>query len=107
MVGERRGLSWKVIERIAVLKDLEGCLQKEDQYEKLSNVKAILNAYRSQTLDWTGLITYWSKGVQLCEPRPFDWDEFEAINQKHDGYIRTFGLKGYVNVPLIYSVRSS
>ncbi|KAJ5974597.1 hypothetical protein N7481_011807, partial [Penicillium waksmanii] len=92
-VGEQEGLSWKVIERITVLKDLEDCLQKEDQYEQLSNVQAILNAYRSQTLDWTGLVTYWSKGAQLCEPRPFDWDEFEAINQKHDGY-KDFWVEG-------------
>ncbi|KAJ5407686.1 hypothetical protein N7509_001569, partial [Penicillium cosmopolitanum] len=92
-VGEREDLSWKVIERVTVLKDLEGCLQKEDQYEQLSNVQAILKAYRSRALDWTGLVTYWSKGVQLCEPRLFDWDEFEAINQKHDGY-KDFWVEG-------------
>ncbi|KAJ5983909.1 hypothetical protein N7481_006008, partial [Penicillium waksmanii] len=33
-----------------------------------------------------GLVTCWSKGVKLSEPRPFDWDEFEAINRKHDGH---------------------
>ncbi|KAJ5640183.1 uncharacterized protein N7484_008045, partial [Penicillium longicatenatum] len=38
-------------------------------------------------LHLTGLVTYWSHGDQLCQPRPFNWEEFDAINDAHEGYV--------------------
>lgn len=80
------GLSWNVALRLNTLEGIREHLREGgDQYDQLANVEALIEAYRSGRLDWTGLVTYWSKGVQLCQPRPFDWDEFEAINKKHNG----------------------
>jgi hypothetical protein len=64
-------------------KDLE---RGTDENKQIPNIKAILKAYRTLQLDWnSGLVTYWSNGVQICQPRPFDWDEFEAINLVYNG----------------------
>lgn len=57
---------------------------KQRKARQLENIKAVIRAYKKGRLDWReGYVTYWSKGKQLCKPRPFDWDEFEAI---YDGY---------------------
>ncbi|KAJ5366491.1 hypothetical protein N7541_000432 [Penicillium brevicompactum] len=87
--------------------------KQENDYEKdlsstrgplkqVRNINSILEAYRSKKLIWTpGSITYWSNGVQICEPRAFDWDEFETINSKYqkDGTFWTEGLKLAIRVP--------
>ncbi|CAG8948052.1 unnamed protein product [Penicillium salamii] len=67
-----------------------------DEFEHLPNVKAILNAYRTRKLDWYGhnLVTYWSYGKQLCEPRPLHWAECEALASKHKGN-KSFWVEGY------------
>lgn len=67
----------------------------DDRLEHLPNVKAILNAYRTRKLDWYGhdLVTYWSYGKQLCEPRPLHWAEFEALASKHEG-TKSFWVEG-------------
>jgi hypothetical protein len=68
--------------------------QDEDSTEQRRNIRAILQAYRSKKLVWyPKLVTYWPNGQQLCEPRPFDWDEFEVINHAHGGH-KGFGGKG-------------
>lgn len=80
------GLSWDVVQRLDTLEGILGHLRESgDEFDQSANVEALIKAYRSGQLEWTGLVTYWSKGVQLCQPRPFDWDEFEAINRKHKG----------------------
>lgn len=56
------------------------------------NIKAVMHAYRFEGLELTGLVTYWVKGKQLCMPRPFNWDEFEAIYKKCDS--RNFWVEG-------------
>jgi hypothetical protein len=61
--------------------------QDEDSTEQLPNITANLQAYRSKKLvRYPKLVTYWSNGEQLCEQRPFDWDEFEVLNQAHGGH---------------------
>lgn len=65
-----------------------------DKNSQIPNIQAILQAYRSKSLTWTdGLVTYWAKGKKLCEPRPFDWDEFEAINSANGGH-KSFWVEG-------------
>ncbi|KAJ5691537.1 hypothetical protein N7488_012272 [Penicillium malachiteum] len=79
--SESQDLSESAIKRIASLRETELGLQEKGNTSQLVNVQAILAAYRSKALDWTaGLVTYWSGGQQLCQPRPFSWDEFEVIN---------------------------
>ncbi|KAJ5290890.1 hypothetical protein N7478_000141 [Penicillium angulare] len=41
-----------------------------------------------------GLVTYWSRGTQISQPRPFDWDECLAINNHHNG-TTSFWVEGY------------
>ncbi|KAJ5938750.1 hypothetical protein N7466_001884 [Penicillium verhagenii] len=84
------GKSWNVVQRIEMLEIMQKYLEGTkdgDEYQQLANVKALLEAYKSGQLDWNapGLVTYWSHGVQLCQPRPHDWDEFLEVNREHDG----------------------
>jgi hypothetical protein len=83
-------LSWPVVQRLEVLaKTLEWLVKEDekDEYQQVDNVKAIIKAYKDKTLDWNPeLVTYWSKGAQLCEPRPFKMDEFMHINVKYEGH---------------------
>ncbi|KAJ5699041.1 hypothetical protein N7462_001046 [Penicillium macrosclerotiorum] len=86
--------SWDVVERIDRLHQIQEEIEKQgDGYEQIPNVRSILTAYQSGELDWTGLVTYWSHGNQISQPRPFDWDEFEAINKKYEGS-KSFWVEG-------------
>ncbi|KAJ5100541.1 hypothetical protein N7456_006593 [Penicillium angulare] len=61
---------------------------------QLPNIRAVIDAYYARKLEWTpGLVTYWSRGKQLCEPRQYNWDEFEAIYKKHNGH-ESFWVEG-------------
>lgn len=93
--AEKGNYSEDVLERINTLKIIEKSLETEkDKYNQLPDVKALLHAYRTHKLDWHGgLVTYWSHGKQLCEPRPHHWAEVEAINQKHKGW-ESFWVEG-------------
>lgn len=78
--------SLDVLRRLEILREMEIELQGSDNFNQLPNVLALLQAYRGGMLDWNiGLVTYWFEGVQLCEPRPFSWDEFEVLNAHHSG----------------------
>ena len=78
--SEPRGLSLQVVQRLDSLKRIEKDLEKEDKYGQLVNVQAVMHAYRSAQLGWNPrLVTYWTDGRQICQPRPFSWDEFHEI----------------------------
>ncbi|KAJ5116149.1 hypothetical protein N7456_000497 [Penicillium angulare] len=87
--GEPLNLGLDVYERINALEMIRYSFEEgkyDDTYEQLPNVKSLLAAYRSKDLTWLpGLVTYWSKGKRLCEPRPLDWDEFEALSRASNG----------------------
>ncbi|KAJ5462266.1 hypothetical protein N7530_010471 [Penicillium desertorum] len=86
MAAEPVGLSWPVVLRLDTLTTMLESLRENDECDLVGNVTNIMAAYRSGNLRWTpGLVTYWSKGVQLCQPRAFKWDEFDFISAKHDG----------------------
>ncbi|KAJ5548316.1 hypothetical protein N7513_005550 [Penicillium frequentans] len=68
--------------------------QDEPEGLGIRNIRAILKAYREGNLDLNGLITYWSHGDRLCQPRPFNWEEFDAINDAHEGHVG-FWVEGY------------
>lgn len=64
-----------------MLKDIQ---KSEGLRHQLRNIQELINAYSSCRLDWReGVVTYWSNGYQLCQPRPFDWDEQEAMSRDH------------------------
>lgn len=92
---EPAGLSWPVVQRLDTLKGIhEHILSENDQYEVVGNVTNIIAAYRLGQLRWNpGLGTYQSKGVQLCQPRPFRWDEINLIDAKHQGH-KGFWVEG-------------
>jgi hypothetical protein len=83
-------LSWPVVQRVETLEKILKWLPKEDpedEWQQLENLKALMKAYKDKSLDWTpGLVTYWSKGFKLCEPRPWEDEEFMHINVKHKGH---------------------
>jgi hypothetical protein len=82
------GLSMDVIRRLDYLIEMgEQLVNTPDPSGFIPNIKAIINAYRTRRLEWNeGLVTYWSKGKQLCEPRPFHYGEFLDVNKQHDGH---------------------
>lgn len=83
---EDSALSEAVVQRLESLDSLwESIFKAGDRFEQLVNIEAVMDAYRSGELQWNGLVTYWSFGSQLCQPRPFNWDEFEAINERYEG----------------------
>lgn len=88
MMAKEPGLSWTVVQRLDELQTILDWLQEEGaEYKLEGNVTAIMAAYRSKQLDLIpGLVTYWSYGEQLCQPRPFKSDEFLRINREHDGH---------------------
>lgn len=94
------GLSWEVVQRLASLERIKAHLEKiEDPDDEIENINAIMKQYKSGDLTWNReLVTYWSKGNQLCQPRLFDWDEFEAINAKHQGH-KSFWVEGVSHAP--------
>jgi hypothetical protein len=95
MQGEPKGLSRATYERIDTLKFIKKAIDggHDPLFEK-DNVDAILRAYRTGQLEWIpDLVTYWSNGKQLCEPRRFDWDEFEVINEANAGH-KSFWVEG-------------
>ncbi|KAJ6020462.1 hypothetical protein N7540_005966 [Penicillium herquei] len=68
---------------------------RERKARQQENIKAVMLGYLSGNLEWMeGYVTYWSKGKQLCQPRLFDWDEFEAIYDRVDGN-SSFWTEGY------------
>lgn len=92
---ERTDLETNSYKRIDTLEMILAARKADgDKYGQIDNIQAILKAYRSKSLSWTeGLVTYWAKGKKLCEPRPFDWDEFEAINSANGGH-KSFWVEG-------------
>ncbi|KAJ5729658.1 uncharacterized protein N7483_004166 [Penicillium malachiteum] len=92
--GNWNGLPIEVVERLEGLNSIRQALEKKDEYEQLPNVIAIMEAYTSRKIRLCGLVTYWSKGVQLCQPRPFSWDECVALNMHHQGS-KGFWVEGY------------
>ena len=83
--SEPEGLSWEIVQRLDCLKKLEGSLEEEEYNDdNLSNVKAIMNAYRSRKLNWDGdSVTYWSNGELITGPKKLDMEELYALNAKH------------------------
>ncbi|KAJ5627021.1 hypothetical protein N7528_004448 [Penicillium herquei] len=89
-----KGLSWNVLQRLESLEFLQGKLELDDPLEQLTNVKSISEAYKYNQLEINDLVTYWSHGTQISQPRPFDWDELMAINTHYEGS-KGFWVEGY------------
>ncbi|KAJ5169197.1 uncharacterized protein N7482_004791 [Penicillium canariense] len=91
------GLSWAVIQRLEDLKGIRDWLEEEgDHLELKPIVEALMVAYKDGNLDiYTdlGLVTYWSKGKQISQPRPFDLQEYQAIAHEFRGD-RAFWVEG-------------
>ncbi|KAJ5716165.1 hypothetical protein N7493_008076, partial [Penicillium malachiteum] len=80
-----KGLSWNVLQRLESLEFLQRKLEVDDPNKQLANVKSIAEAYKSNQLGFNDLVTYWSHGTQISQPRPFNWDELLAINTHYEG----------------------
>ncbi|KAJ6086561.1 hypothetical protein N7467_005475 [Penicillium canescens] len=77
-----------VLKRLCTLKrTLKNLQGGKDEYKLISTVKAIITAYENKTLDWyDGLVTYWSHGTQLSQPRTFIAEEHQEIGKHYNGY---------------------
>ncbi|KAJ5732019.1 hypothetical protein N7493_003500 [Penicillium malachiteum] len=91
------GLEWDVVKRLESLVFIKEWFEEEkdrDEYEQLVNVKALIKAYKSKTLEFTpGLVTYWWGGVQRSQPRPHKWDEYFAL-WRESGSGNSFWVEG-------------
>lgn len=103
LTSEPSGLSLQVVQRLHDLKAIEQALMERDLWKQLPNVQSLMAAYRSKRLIWReGLVTYWSRGSQICKPKQFKWDEFERTNREYDGY-KGFWVEG-VSKPICVQV---
>lgn len=96
IASENGGLSLDVVKRLDTLKKIEKHLvENGDPWEELPNVRAIIKAYRSKKLKWSGdgKATYWSRGQKLCEPKVWDYDDIIKVNREHDGS-KAFWVEG-------------
>jgi hypothetical protein len=84
--SEPKGLSFEIVQRLDALKIIKSHLETQgDPDEQLSNVRALLKAYREGMLKWSqGKVSYWSNGVQLNEPTKFNRELHERMQQEND-----------------------
>lgn len=87
--SENDGLSMQVIVRLkrleAVKKDILS-IKNSDKYNSLPNIHKIMDLYRSGDYEWEdGTATYWSKGVMIAGPKPFNVKELLELSSKNDG----------------------
>ncbi|KAJ6031250.1 hypothetical protein N7540_001982 [Penicillium herquei] len=99
LLAKYPGKSLNVAYRLETLKECLDFIKKnsdvDTKYKQRKNVEALIKAYKSGKIDWNPqLVTYWSHGKQICQPRPFDWDEFLFANEKHEGW-EGFWVEGY------------
>ncbi|KAJ5180882.1 hypothetical protein N7492_004092 [Penicillium capsulatum] len=99
MAKEDPGLSWGIVKRLQSLAVMREHFKKNgDKYGQLPDIGAVEKAYRAGHLQpHPGLVVYFSHETQLCEPRPLDWGEFEAIKKKYKGD-RSFWMEGLNDV---------
>jgi hypothetical protein len=93
--SEPDGLSFEVVQRLNALKMIKDHLETHgDTDEQLSNVRALLKAYRERRLGWKqGTVTYWSNGVQLNKPTIFNQELHEKMQQENDP-TKSFWVEG-------------
>ena len=83
--NEPEGLGTKVYQRLDSLKKTYRYFEEiSANHPQLKNLRAVLEAYRSKKLEVRpNMMTYWAEGVQLCDYRPWDWDEFGEFADTH------------------------
>lgn len=83
--NEPEGLGTKVYQRLDSLKKTYRYFEEiSANHPQLKNLRAVLEAYRSKKLEVRpNMMTYWAEGVQLCNYRPWDWDEFGEFADTH------------------------
>ncbi|OQE34566.1 hypothetical protein PENCOP_c017G02281 [Penicillium coprophilum] len=83
--SEPQGLGWEIVQRLDSLKKLERSLgDGDDNEDDLSNVKAIMTAYRSRKLTWDkDSVSYWSNGKLITGPQKLNMQELYSLSAKH------------------------
>ncbi|KAJ5794026.1 hypothetical protein N7457_000625 [Penicillium paradoxum] len=87
MAAEPLVKDWSVVQRLTTLKGMLAWLKDgNDKYNLAPNVVALIEAYRSGSLKWhDGLVSYFSNGKRISQPRRFIYEEFEEIAAKYNG----------------------
>ncbi|CAG8889577.1 unnamed protein product [Penicillium egyptiacum] len=97
-MAAEQGLNSPVVRRLDDLNSVLEWTQSnavKDKYKIAKNVQNVILAYRSGVLDWChGFVTYWHNGAELCAPRPFKWNEFHYLYDKHQGNEMGFWVEG-------------
>lgn len=92
------GLGWSVVHRLENLQFILDWLHSatvNDKYKLASSITNVISAYRSGSLGWChGFVTYWHNGAQICQPRPFRWNEFHYLYDKYNGNEEGFWVEG-------------
>ncbi|KAJ5987228.1 hypothetical protein N7451_011593 [Penicillium sp. IBT 35674x] len=82
------GRPFEVAQRVFYLyKILASLVDNGDEVEQIPNAEAIISAYKAGDLEWfnDGRVTYWHKGVQICEPKVWDADDFAEVSKIAEG----------------------
>ncbi|KAJ5901553.1 hypothetical protein N7495_002081 [Penicillium taxi] len=88
-------LPWSVIKRIKILDSIHEMTKKDgDPLEEISNIQAIIEAYKSETIKLDGLVTYWSHGKLVGGPKEFTVEEFREVNRANKGH-KGFWVEGF------------
>jgi hypothetical protein len=97
IASEPAGLDWQTVQRLVSLRAIEASLTESDDADvdgQLPNIRALMKAYRNKELMFIrGMITYWSKGVQIGPPEPFDHKRHEAFLAQYETH-REFWVEG-------------
>ncbi|KAJ5963721.1 uncharacterized protein N7479_003597 [Penicillium vulpinum] len=82
--SEPSGLSWEVVQRLDILKNVQTSLEELGRDNgNTPNVMAIMAAYRSGDLVWDqNTVTYWAHGRIVAGPKKMDTKEFFALTEK-------------------------
>ncbi|KAJ6080030.1 hypothetical protein N7467_009783 [Penicillium canescens] len=99
IASEPAGLDLQTVERLVSLRAIEASLTESDDadvYGQLPNIRALMKAYRNKELMFIrGMITYWSKGVLIGPPEPFDHKRHEAFLAQYETH-REFWVEGFL-----------
>ncbi|EKV09407.1 hypothetical protein PDIP_64890 [Penicillium digitatum Pd1] len=101
--SEPSSLSWEVVQRLDSLKKVQKSFEElGNDNGNLSNLLAIMAAYRSGDLVWDeNTVTYWAHGRMVAGPKKMVMKEFLALSQKDGPYgVWVEGMDAYKPQPM-------
>jgi hypothetical protein len=97
IASEPAGLDWQTVQRLDSLKAIEKSIIESDvgdEHGQLPNIRALMKAYSIQDMMFIrGMMSYWTNGVQVGSPQPWDHKRHETLLAAHETH-RGFWVEG-------------